>query len=44
MEKMTFCVNETPVEVIKEAAVGDTYFKDNYSGINGTCYKIVKKI
>ena len=26
---------KTPVEVIKEAVFGGTYFRDIYSGING---------
>ena len=33
--KMEFCVNKTPIEVIKEGVFGGTYFRDIYSGING---------
>ena len=32
---MEFGTNETPVEVIKESAFGETYFRDIYSGVNG---------
>ena len=32
---MDFGTNKTPVEIIKEAAFGGTYFRDIYSGING---------
>ena len=31
--------NKTPIEVIKEGALGETYFRDTYSGINGKWYK-----
>ena len=31
---MDFGTNKTPVEVIKEGAFGETYFRDIYSGIN----------
>ena len=31
--------NKTPIEIIKEGASEDTYFRDIYSGINGKCYK-----
>ena len=30
---MEFGANKTPVEVIKEGAFGDTYFKDIYSSV-----------
>ena len=33
---MDFGANETPVEVIKDGAFRGTYFRDIYSGINGT--------
>ena len=36
---MDFGANMTPVEVIKEGAVGVTYFRANYSGINGNRHK-----
>ena len=36
---MDFGANKTPVEVIKERALGGTYFRDIYSGINGEWYK-----
>ena len=36
---MNFGTNKTPVEVIKEGAFGDTYFRDIYSGINDKWYK-----
>ena len=31
---MDFGANKTPFEVIKEGAVGGTYFSDVYSGVN----------
>ena len=31
---MDFGTNKTPVEIIKEGAFGETYFRDIYSGIN----------
>ena len=34
-----FGANKTPVEVIRKGAFGGTYFRDNYSGINGKWYK-----
>ena len=34
-----FSADKTPVEVIKEGAFGGTYFRDIYSGVNGTWYK-----
>ena len=36
---MEFGANKTPVEIIKEAAFGGTYFRDIYSGINGKWYR-----
>ena len=36
---MDFGANKTPIEVIKEAVFGKTYFRDIYSGINGKCYR-----
>ena len=39
---MNFSSNKTPIEVIREGAFGDTYFRDIYSGINGT--KFVERI
>ena len=32
---MNFWTNKTPVEVIKNEAFGETYFRDIYSDING---------
>ena len=31
--QMDFCANKPPVEVIREGAFGDTYFRDIYSGV-----------
>ena len=36
---MDFGVNKTPIEVIIEGAVGGTYLRDIYSGVNGKWYK-----
>ena len=36
---MHFGANKTPVEVIREGASGETYFRDIYSGINGKWYR-----
>ena len=36
---MDFGANKTPVEIIKEGAFGGTYFRDNYSGVNGKWYR-----
>ena len=36
---MEFNPNKTPVEIIKEGAFGGTYFRDNYSSVNGMWYK-----
>ena len=35
--------NETPVEVIEEGALGETYFRDIDPGINGKCYRKSRK-
>ena len=31
---MNFSPNKTPIETIKEGALGGTYFRDIYSGVN----------
>ena len=31
---MDFNANKTPIQIIKEAAFGSTYFRDVYSDIN----------
>ena len=36
---MDFGANKTPVEIIKEGALGGTCFRDICSGINGKWYK-----
>ena len=36
---MNFSTNKTPIEIIKEGALGCTYFGDIYSGINKKWYK-----
>ena len=36
---MDFDANKTPVEVIKEGAFGETYFRDIYSGVNSKWYR-----
>ena len=36
---MNFSPNKTLIEIIKEDAIGGTYFRDIYSGINGKWYK-----
>ena len=36
---MDFGANKTPVEVIREATFGRTYFRDIYSGVTRKCYK-----
>ena len=36
---MDFGGSKTPVEVIKEAAFGETYFRSIYSNVNGKWYK-----
>ena len=35
---MDFSPNKTPIEIIREGAFGDTYFRDIYSGIYGRWY------
>ena len=35
---MDFSPNKTPIEIIKEGAFGDSYFRDIYSSINGKWY------
>ena len=32
---MDFRANKRPVEVIKKGALGGTYFREIYSGVNG---------
>ena len=34
-----FRTNKTPIEVIKERAFGETYFRTIYYGINGKWYR-----
>ena len=36
---MSFNPNKTPIEIIKEGAFGDTYFRNIYSGIDEKQYK-----
>ena len=36
---MDFSPNKKPIEVIKEGALGGTYFRDICSGINGKWYR-----
>ena len=36
---MDFSPNKTPIEIIKEGAFGDTYFRDVSSNINKKWYK-----
>ena len=36
---MNFSRNKTPIEIIKEGAFGDTYFRNIYSRINEKWYK-----
>ena len=36
---MDIGANKAPVEVIAEGAIGGTYFRDVYSGINGKWYR-----
>ena len=36
---MDFCANKTPVDVIKEGALGGTYFRDSHSSVNGKWYR-----
>ena len=36
---MDFSPNKTPIEIIKEGALGGTYFRDVYSNINKKWHK-----
>ena len=36
---MDFNLNEKPIEVIRQGALGGTYFRDIYSGISEKWYK-----
>ena len=36
---MDFSPNKTSIEIIKEGAFGDTYFRDIYSDVNEKWYK-----
>ena len=36
---MEFNPNKTPVEIIKEGPLGETYFRDIYSLVNGKWYR-----
>ena len=36
---MDFGTNKTPVEIIKEGAFGETYFRDIYYGVNGKWHR-----
>ena len=36
---MDFGANKTPVEIIKEGAFGETYFRDIYSSVNNAWYR-----
>ena len=36
---MGFGTNKTSVEIVKEGAFGETYFRDIYSGVNGKWYR-----
>ena len=36
---MDFGVNKTPIVLIKKGAIGGTYFRDTYSGINEKWYR-----
>ena len=36
---MDFSPNKTPVQIIKEGGFGDTYFRNNYSGITEKWFK-----
>ena len=40
---MDFGTNKTPVEIIREGALGGTYFRDIYSGVNDKFYKNTSK-
>ena len=36
---MKFNPNKTPIEVIKKGTYGGTYFRDDYSGVDGKWYR-----
>ena len=36
---MDFGANKAPIKIIKEGALGGTYFRDIYSGVNGKWYR-----
>ena len=36
---MKFNPNKTPIEVIKKVTFGGTYFRDDYSGVDGKWYR-----
>ena len=36
---MKFNPNKTPIEVIKKSTFGGTYFRDDYSGVDGKWYR-----
>ena len=36
---MKFNPNKTPIEVIKKGTFGGTYFRDDYSGVDGKWYR-----
>ena len=38
-KKMKFGANKAPIELIREGAFGDTFFREIYSGINEKWYK-----
>ena len=40
---MDFCENKTPVEIIKEGALGGAYFRDIYFGVNNKWCKKSRK-
>ena len=39
MNNLNFNPNTMPIEIIKEGAVGGTYFRDIYSNVNGKWYR-----
>ena len=40
---MDFDANKMPIEVIREGAIGSTYFRDIHSGVTGNSYKKSQK-
>ena len=40
---MDFGANKTPAEIDREGAFGGTYFRDNYSSVNGKWNKKSRK-